>query len=130
MQSLVNVWSFVRTNLPRVNSTPRRFPSHLLLRMHSTEFSFCFFPGFFAIFILLSLNNNNDHETLFSWLKCTFFNRGDMIYSNDDVGLCSNSRISFNIYQKIIAYAMQKIKWLKRKNLSCFQNHLLIYSEI
>ena len=27
--------------------------------VHTTEFSFCFFPGLLAIFILLSSNNNN-----------------------------------------------------------------------
>ena len=36
------------------------FPFHVLpSQVHPTGFSFCFSPGFFAIFILLSSNNNN-----------------------------------------------------------------------
>ena len=36
------------------------FPFHLLPSpVHPTRFSFCFFPGFLAIFTLLSSNNNN-----------------------------------------------------------------------
>ena len=50
----------------------RRFPSYLLYTLllfpfhllpspvHPTGFSFCFFPGFLAIFILLSWNNSNN----------------------------------------------------------------------
>ena len=60
-------------NTSSPNSTPRRFPSCLLLTLllyaffyfhflpsmgHPTGFSFCFFFGFLAIFILLSSNNN------------------------------------------------------------------------
>ena len=60
----------LETALPP-NSTPRRFPSFLLLTlllyflfhllpspMHPTGVSSCFFPGILAIFILLSSNNN------------------------------------------------------------------------
>ena len=40
------------------------FPYHLLSSsMHPTGFFFCFFPGFFAIFILLPSNNNNRIHT-------------------------------------------------------------------
>ena len=65
----------VRNNISFVtsptNSTPRRFPSYLLLILllyflfHllfspvlPTGFTFCSFPGFLAIFIMLSSNNN------------------------------------------------------------------------
>ena len=42
------------------------FPFHLLLSpVHPTGFSFCFFPGFLAIFSLLSSNNNNQ----FCWIR-------------------------------------------------------------
>ena len=50
------------------NWTPRRFPYYLLLYflfifyfprcIYLTGFSFCFFPGFLVIFILLSSNSN------------------------------------------------------------------------
>ena len=61
--------------LRRIISTPRRFPSYLTLTLflyfllpspvHPTGFSFCFFPGFLAIYILLSSNNNNYRVVIF-----------------------------------------------------------------
>ena len=41
------------------------FPFHLLPSpVHPTEFSFCFFPDFLSIVILLSSNNNKEKLTL------------------------------------------------------------------
>ena len=64
--------SFVRTNLIKGHLTSKLnsktipvipsfiFPFHLLPSpVHPSIFSFCFFPGCLAIFILLSSNNNN-----------------------------------------------------------------------
>ena len=39
--------------------------------------------------------------------KMYLFNPGDELYANDPAGLNSNPRISFHIYLKIIAYAIQ-----------------------
>ena len=77
----------VRPYLSRVtsssNSTPRRFPSYLLLTLllyflfifylpRCTLCSFCFFPAFLAIFILLSSNNNKicAINLLSPYIKC------------------------------------------------------------
>ena len=50
------------------------FPFQLLPSpVHPIGFSFYFFPGFLAIFILLSLNNNNMHNKVhIFFLHCTF----------------------------------------------------------
>ena len=42
------------------------------------------------------------------------FSREDKPYANDHVDQCSNPRIYFHIYKKIIAYAIQWIKWLNK----------------
>ena len=90
--------------------------------MNPIRFSFCFFPSFIVIFILLSSNNNSNHETIHLVIKIYIFNRGYKLYANDPVDQFSNHRISFHIYQKIIAHAIQWTKWLKKLSVSitCF----------
>ena len=49
-------------------------------------------------------------------IVCTKRIQGETLYANDPVGPCSNPRISFHFCQeiKIIAYAIQWTKWIKK----------------
>ena len=77
------------------------FPFHLLpSRVHPTRFSFCFFPGFLAIFTLLSLNNNN-LPIWKQWCR-VIINRSllNWMYSRD----ASTSGGSFSFFQIIVFF--------------------------
>ena len=45
--------------------------------MHPTGFSYCFFPGFLAIFTLLSSNNNNNNNNASD--QCSFSNHRPLL---------------------------------------------------
>ena len=52
-----------------------------------------------------------------------------MLYGNDPVGLCSNSSISFHIYQKITTHAIQWTKCLKKAQQKVFSESFTYAAE-
>ena len=85
------------------------FPSHLIPSpVHPTGFSFCFFPGFLAIFIMFSLNNNN---RLFIHLDMHAFIRTETVTDDDKIPyLCSQlwcalpNMVSLNLHKAIYVH--------------------------